>query len=445
MTLNILLDNLLELVEEDLSVLGLEDKRRTETDGRRTAATDLNTDLTEVEDHLIAGSSILDVDSDKSTHTTSVGENSGIKLLESTEVVKDISTSDTNTLKKVVLLDGVNNRLKLNNLSGITEPGVEDTVGLSGTEMISIEETTSHHLLGEGDGIRGSGEVPSLVSPHATSITTTSLDLINNEASTVLLTESLKLLEEISGSVVITTLGLNGLDNKTSDGALVLPLVEEAVDLRKAALLLSSVLSSMRLKRVLELGEGSDGPVESREVELVHRLGVSGGEAAEHTAVESTVERHDGEVGRTRGLVDHARREIKVVDGAAAVNRLVPHHDLLVGVLVGARTTHEGGDLLETLGSNSEESLLDTLSPVSRGEVAESRTVHEEREVLRAGEGLDEVGVVVTEGHGGDLGVEVEHLVLVNISNVVTRRSIVVSDEVDGARLGDLLRMIKDN
>jgi len=45
-----------------------------------------------------------------------------------------------------------------------------------------------------------------------------SLHLIDNESHALLLGDLAELLEEVGGSVVVTTLALNRLDNNTGDG-----------------------------------------------------------------------------------------------------------------------------------------------------------------------------------------------------------------------------------
>ena len=166
---------------------------------------------------------------------------------------------------------------------------VELTVGLVGPELrVTVEVASGLGFLRKGDHVRRVLEVPVVVSPELASGTDTSLNLINNHENVVLAGDGTEASEEGGRGVVVATLRLNGLDDDGSRW--VVEGGDDLLNLLEAALLLASVLLGVLLKRVLELREGSLGPVEGRDVELVDRLGASGREGAEETAVEATTE-----------------------------------------------------------------------------------------------------------------------------------------------------------
>lgn len=135
-----------------------------------------------------------------------------------------------------------------------------------------------------------------VMAPERTSGAEASLDLIGDEDSVVTLGDVAETLEEGGRGVVVTTLRLDGLNNETSNGAV--PLAHKTVDLSKASLLLGSVLLGVLGERVLESREGSLGPVEAGDIELVNGLGAGGGERTEATTVEGVGEAHNGKLGR---------------------------------------------------------------------------------------------------------------------------------------------------
>jgi len=141
-------------------------------------------------------------------------------------------------------------------------------------------------------------------------------------------------------------------------------------------------------------------------------------------------------------LVKHAGGEVLSGGGlAAAADGLVPHHGLLVRVLVGARAAHHGGDLGKALRRDGDEGVVDAVDPVGGGDVAESGAVHEQGQVLGVRERGDHRGVVVAKGKRGDLRVDVEERVTIDVGEVVALGVLVVSEEVNSSRLGNLVHL----
>jgi len=286
---------------------------------------------------------------------------------------------------------------------------VELTVGLVGPELrVTVEVASSLCLLGESDHVRRVLEVPVVVSPEFAGGTNTSLNLINNHEDVVLAGYGTEASEEGGRGVVVATLRLNGLDDNGSwravEGG------DDLLNLFEAALLLASVLLGVLLKRILELREGSLGPVEGRNVELVDRLGASGRKGAKQTAVEAATEGQDRHVGCARRLVVHRRLnvllgELDIVSTTLLLSLV--HESRLVGKLVGVGTSSSGKDLVKTLRRSTQETSLEDLSPVVGREVAHGGTVDQCRGHLGAHGGLQQGRVAVANGDRGDLGVDV--------------------------------------
>ena len=104
--------------------------------------------------------------------------------------------------------------------------------------------------------------------------------------------------------MVVSSLGLNGLDNEGSNGtvrrASLLGVDNGLFNGSKRGLLSLSVLPCVLREGVLYVRLCNDGPVEGRDVELVNGLGSSCRKRSEETAVEGAGEAQNGEI-RTAG------------------------------------------------------------------------------------------------------------------------------------------------
>lgn len=126
--------------------------------------------------------------------------------------------------------------------------------------------------------------------------------------------------------------------------------------------------------------------------------------------MERVCKAEDGQVrGAGLGVVE-ARGDFLVgpLDALAALLAAVEHHGGLVGQLVGLGAGLGGEDLVQALGGDAEEAILEDVVPLAGGEVAQGGTVDEGGDELGGLSGLDEGGVVVANGNGGDLRVAVE-------------------------------------
>lgn len=413
-------------MELEHTVSLIEDEHGSETDGLLAASTDVDTDLAHSLDET---SGVLGVEGNESTLAlaTEVGNVLGVLGREDGQLSKELVTNASSLLNEVLVKDLLDDGSGHDDTGWVTDPGVELTVSLVGDELLVTEEVTgSLSLLGEGDNVRGRGQVPVVVTPERTGGTEASLDLIGNQDNVVLLGDVSERLEESRGGVVVTTLGLDGLNNETSDRAL--PRGDEDLDLAEASLLLSLVLLNVLLKRVLQGREGSLGPVEGGDIELVDSLGSGGGERTEATSVEGVAEAHDGELGRAGAGVVEARGLVDLgpLGTLTTLSAAVEHEGGLVGELVGLGAGLSSEDLVETLGGNSHETGVEEVNPLLAGEVTDGRSVDEGRDHLGGLGSLDEGGVVVANGDGGNLSVDIEVLVAVNIDDAVSGMLVIV-------------------
>jgi hypothetical protein len=258
------------------------------------------------------------------------------------------------------------------------------------------------------------------MSPEGTSGAETGLYLVGNENGSVLLGNITETLEESRGGVVVTTLGLNGLNNETCNGAM--PRGHDALNFFKASLLFSRVLLDMLLERVLESRKGGLGPVEARDIELVNSLGAGGREGAETTTVERVLETHDGEFRRARFGVLKAGVDLLLVPvSVATLATTVEHESSLVGKLVGLRSRLSSEDVAEALGGDLHKAVTENIDPLVGRKVANRRAVDESGDHFGGLGSLDQSVVVVSHRDGSNLGVDIEVLVAINIDNASKR------------------------
>lgn len=245
-----------------------------------------------------------------------------------------------------------------------------------------------------------------IVGPELTGGTDTGLHLVDDEENVGALGDIAETLEEGRGGVVVTTLGLDGLDHHGSHG--VVELLNEALNLIQAALLLSGVLLDVVLQRVLQLGERGLGPVKGGDIQLVDGLGAGGGQGAEETAVEGRLEGENRQLGRSGTLVVHGGEQLLLTEldlRATTLQLAVVHEGRLVGSLVGIGASHGGENLVQALRGSTEGTSLEDVSPVRRGEVTKGWTVNQGALHLGGGGNLLEVGVVVSNGNGSNLSI----------------------------------------
>lgn len=400
------LDNLLQALQEDISVVLLEDQHGTQTNSLSTTATNVDTNGLGLGQDLVTLGGVPGNEGTLAL-TTQVLEVLGVLLGEALEASVQVVTSDTGVLDETQAVDLLDDATEDQGTGRVTHPGVELAVRLVGAQSRVAEVVTgSLGLLGEGDHVGGSLQVPVVVGPELTGGTDTGLHLVDDEEDVVALGDLAQATEEGGGGVVVTTLGLDGLDHDGGNG--VVELLDQTLNLLQAALLLLGVLLDVLLQRVLQGGEGGLGPVKGRDIQLVDGLAAGGGERSEETAVEGRLEGQDGKLGRAGTLVVHGGLELLLGElnlGTTTLQLAVVHESSLVGSLVGIGTSHGSENLVETLGGSTQDTSLQDVSPVGRGEVTQSGTVDQSVGHLRRLGSLHEVGVVVTNGNGSNLSI----------------------------------------
>jgi hypothetical protein len=134
--------------------------------------------------------------------------------------------------------------------------------------------------------------------------------------------------------------------------------------------------------------------------------------------VERVLEAHDGELRGARLGVLHAGVDLLLVPvSITTLTAAVEHEGSLVGQLVGLGSGLSSENVAETLGSDLHETIAEDVDPLVGGEVANGGSVDESGDHLGGLGSLDEGVVVVANGDGGDLSVDIEVLVTVNIDD----------------------------
>lgn len=149
-----------------------------------------------------------------------------------------------------------------------------------------------------------------LVSPELPSRTHTSLNLVNNHQDALALRQFSQATEERWACVVISALGLDGLNDHCRDR--IAELIDDLLRFTQAPVLLCLILRLMRFEGVAQLREGGDRPVKGRNIQLVYRLAPCRRQTAEQAAVEARAEGQYRVVRRARGLIQHDGAQLSV-------------------------------------------------------------------------------------------------------------------------------------
>lgn len=384
----------------------LEDEHRTKSDSAGATSTNVDTESLGLGEELIT-TGVVKGDKGALALAAEVLELLGVALGEALELGKEVVADAGGVGDEVETLNLLVDGAEEDGADGVAHPGVELAVGLVGPQQrVAKVVAGGLGLLGEGDHVRGVGEVPVLVGPEPAGGADAGLDLVDDEEDVVLLGEGAQLAEEVGAGVVVAALALDGLDD---DGrGRQVPRLDEVLDLVEAGLLDARVLLDVVGERVLELRERRLRPVKRRDVELVDGLGPRRRQRPEQTPVEARLERHDGQLRRPRRLVVHGRLHLLLGEldlRPAALQLPAVHKRRLVRRLVGVGACHGREHLVEPLGRRLEDARLESRCPVVRGEVSERGSVDDGVDHVWRGGRLDERRVVVTDGDGGDLSI----------------------------------------
>ena len=388
------------------------------------------------------------VDSEEGASASGGGQDVGELGLEGAQPFIEHVAGRAHHAKELVPPDHLEHLLEQQQLAGVTHPRVKDAVRLVGGQVGLVEIAAHQHLLGEGHHVRRGGQVEVLVTPELAGGSTTCLHLVDQQSCAILVGDALQALEKVGRAGVVAALRLDGLHGNAGHVVATLPpLLEQILHHGQAAVVLLLVLALVLLQWVAVHWEAGNGPVEGGHVQLMDSLGVCGGEDSHGATVKGALEGEDGE-GRGAGrLIDHARLHLLLAEGHVLSALLLPvaYEHVLVGVLVGARSAHHGGELRQAFGRHLAEDGVEPLGPVLTREHAQRRPVHQRLHIVRVVHDPEQIGVVVTQRHRGDLRVDVEEDIAVRVHQVVAQRALVVREKLHGARLlesGELIEKL---
>lgn len=405
------LDNLLQGLDEDISVVLLEDEHGPQTDGALARSANVDAQALCLLEELVAAR-VIKGDEGALALSAEVSELAGVFARQALELAKEVVADAGRVVDEVEAFNLVDDGAEEDGARRVAHPGVELAVGLVGAQLgVAKVVACRLGLFAKGDHVGRGREVPVVVGPELAGGADTGLDLVDDEEDVVLLGHLAEAAEEGGGGVVVAALGLDGLDDNRGGGDVVV--LDEVLHLIEGGLLGGGVLLDVLLERVLEQGESRLGPVKGGDVELVDGLGAGGGEGAEKATVEARLEGEDREVGGAGGLIVHGGGGLLCGEldvRAAALLLAAPHEGGLVGRLVCVGTGHGGEDLVETLGRYLEDAGAEDLGPVFGGEVAQGGTVDDSVDHLGSLGDLCEGRVVVAQGDRSDLSVPVNTL-----------------------------------
>mmetsp|Transcript_1177 Transcript_1177/g.3407 ORF Transcript_1177/g.3407 Transcript_1177/m.3407 type:complete len:405 (-) Transcript_1177:234-1448(-) len=403
-------------------MLGSEHERRTEADGLVATATNLDACITQLAQNAITSSSVNCIDGTEGALASRVGQVLREGLLQLREPIQQVLASDGRILQQLLLVNGLGDGLKLEQVHRVADPGVEDAVRLAGHHVRTAVVASDLHLLAECDNVWRVWQVPRFMCPEVSCHTTSRLHLIHHEGHSLGFADGLQPPEEVGRGMIVAALRLNRLHDHGSHGpALALLSLDGVLHLLKGRVLLGRVLGCVLRQWVLEAWEGHRGPVEGGDVQLVQRLGARCRHAAHEAAVEGAVEGEDGQRRRTGGSVLHAGSHILLRRRfVAALASHVADERGLERVLVGAGAAHHGHHVVQAFGRHLQQRATDALGPVQGGQVAVGGAMDEQWQVLGVLERSDHVRVVVAERQRRDVAEQIQQRVAVRIHDVVS-------------------------
>lgn len=228
-----------------LTVMFLEDEHGAQANSAHATATDVDTDTLGLGKELVA---LGGVPGDEGTLALAakVLQMLGVLLGQTLQTSEEVVSGGGGVLDEVQTLDFLDDAAEDEGTGWVTHPGVELAVRLVGAQSgVTVVVACGLSLLREGHNVRRSLEVPVIVGPELAGGTDTGLHLVDDEEHIVALSDVAQALEEGRGGVVVTALGLDGLDDNGSNG--VVELLDKALNLLQAALFLLSVLLGMLL------------------------------------------------------------------------------------------------------------------------------------------------------------------------------------------------------
>lgn len=174
----------------------LENQHRSEANGSLARTSDVDTDALGLLEDLISAVAVKGKESSLS-FTSQVLDFSRILLGKTFELSVKIISHLGGVVDQIQTLNFLNDGTEEDSTSWVSHPGVELTVWFVGTELgVSEVVTGGLGLLGEGDHVGRSVEVPMFVGPEFTSGAYTCLNFVDDEKDVVFLSERSETAEE---------------------------------------------------------------------------------------------------------------------------------------------------------------------------------------------------------------------------------------------------------
>ena len=385
----------------------LENQHRPQSHRALSAPTDIDSELLGPRQKLVSAG-IIKRDKCSLALPAQIRKLAGVLLPELLQLAIQILAHFGGMFHEPQPLDLANDGFEQKRTRRVAHPRVELSVGLVWSQLRVPKVITRRlRLLGKGNHVGRILQVPVVVRPELARGADARLDFVDDHQHVVLLGDGAQAAEEGWRGVVVASLGLDRLHHDGGGRDVVGG--DEALDLVEGGLFSGGVFLGVLVQGVLQGGESGLWPVKGGDVELVDGLGTGGGEGAEEAAVETGLEGEDGKrLGAGGDFVRHGGLHLlggELDVRAAALLLPPPHEGSLVGRLVGVGAGHGREDLVETFGSNLEDTGFESGSPVGGREVAEGGPVNDAVDHGVAESRVVKDGVVVADGNGGDLGV----------------------------------------
>lgn len=137
-------------------------------------------------------------------------------------------------------------------------------------------------------------------------------------------------------------------------------------------------------------------------------------------------------------MIQHRRRHVfwrKVHVGATTLELPAPHESCFVRGFIGIGASHGSEDLIEAFGCNPQDARLENGRPVVLGEVAKGRAIDQRGSHFRRGRREEKGRVVVADRNGGNLSIDVEKDVAIEVRKVVAIALLIICHHVQAAHV----------
>ena len=156
--------------------------------------------------------------------------------------------------------------------------------------------------------------------------------------------------------------------------------------------------------------------------------------------MEPGFEGEDGQIGRTRGFIDHGGLDLGLAELDVCATSLLltlPHKGSLVGKLVRVGTGLASEDLVEAFRGYRKDTGFEDISPVVLGEVTKGWSIDDSGGHFGRGSSEEEGWIIVAYWNRGNLGVYVEKHIAVKVGDVVSVAALVVGHHIQASCIED--------